>query len=68
MLSDIVSLSLVGVRNGKHDIVPDVGNTPYITHTQASFNTMRYEGRDSASGEGRKLSSIRPGATTIVAP
>ena len=30
-MSDIVSLRLVGVRNGKHDIVPDVGNTPYTT-------------------------------------
>ena len=39
-----------------------------LLHTQASFNTMRYKGRDSASGEGRKLSSIRPGATAIVAP
>ena len=29
---------------------------------------MRYEGRDSASGIDRKLSIIRPGATTIVAP
>ena len=38
------------------------------THTQASFNTMRYKGRDSASGIDRKLSIIRPGATTIVAP
>ena len=39
-----------------------------VTHTQASFNTMRYKGRDSASGIDRKLSIIRPGATTIVAP
>jgi hypothetical protein len=39
-----------------------------LTHTQASFNTMRYKGRDSASGIDRKLSIIRPGATTIVAP
>jgi hypothetical protein len=38
-----------------------------VTHTQASFNTMRYKGRDSASGIDRKLSIIRPGATTIVA-
>jgi hypothetical protein len=38
------------------------------THTQASFNTIRYKGRDSASGIDRKLSIIRPGATTIVAP
>jgi hypothetical protein len=38
------------------------------THTQASLNTMRYKGRDSASGIDRKLSIIRPGATTIVAP
>ena len=30
-MSDIVSLSLVGVRNGKHDIVPELGNTPYTT-------------------------------------
>jgi hypothetical protein len=37
-------------------------------HTQASFNTMQYKGRDSASGIDRKLSIIRPGATTIVAP
>ena len=37
-------------------------------YTQASFNTMRYKGRDSASGIDRKLSIIRPGATTIVAP
>ncbi len=36
--------------------------------SQASFNTMRYKGRDSASGIGRKLSIIRPGATTVVAP
>ena len=36
--------------------------------SQASFNTMRYKGRDSASGIDRKLSIIRPGATTIVAP
>ncbi len=40
----------------------------YIIHTQASFNTMRYKGRDSASGIDRKLSIIRPGATTIVVP
>ncbi len=32
---------------------------------QASFNIMRYKGRDSASGIGRKLSIIRPGATTL---
>ncbi len=38
------------------------------TDTHASFNTMRFEGRDSASGTGRKLSIIRPGATTVVAP
>ncbi len=38
------------------------------THTQASFNTMWYKGRDSASGIDRKLSIIRPGATSIVAP
>jgi hypothetical protein len=37
-------------------------------HTQASFNTMRYKGRDSASGIDRKLLITRPGATTIVAP
>jgi hypothetical protein len=37
------------------------------THTQASFNTVRYKGRDSVSGIGRKLSIIRPGATTVVA-
>ena len=30
-MSDIVSLSLVSVRNGKHGIVPDVENTPYTT-------------------------------------
>jgi hypothetical protein len=35
--------------------------------TQASFNTMRYKGRDSASGIGRKLSIICLGTTTIVA-
>jgi hypothetical protein len=40
----------------------------YAIHTQASFNTMRYKGRDSASGIDRKLSIIRPGTTTIVAP
>ncbi len=33
-----------------------------------SFNTMRHKGKDSASGIGRKLSIIRPGATTVVAP
>jgi hypothetical protein len=38
------------------------------THTQASFNTMQYKGRDSASGIGRKLSIIRHGTTTVVAP
>ncbi len=30
--------------------------------------TMRCNGRDSALGTGRKLSIIRPGATTVVAP
>jgi hypothetical protein len=35
--------------------------------TQASFNTMRYKGRDPTSVVGRKLSTIRPGATTVVA-
>jgi hypothetical protein len=37
-------------------------------HTQASFDTMRFKGRDSASGVDRKLSIIRPGVITIVAP
>jgi hypothetical protein len=37
------------------------------THTP-DFHTMRFKGRDSASGIGRKLSIIRPGATTVVAP
>ena len=36
-MSDIVSLSLVGVRNGKHDIVPDVGNTQYTTSIYAGI-------------------------------
>ncbi len=36
--------------------------------TQASFNTMRYKSRDFASGIDRKLSIVRPGATTIFAP
>jgi hypothetical protein len=36
--------------------------------THASFNTVRYKGRGSALGIDRKLSIIRPGATTIVAP
>ncbi len=39
-----------------------------IKHKQASFNTMRYKGRDSASGIGRKVSIIRPGAVSVVAP
>jgi hypothetical protein len=34
----------------------------------ASFNSMRYKGRDSASEIIRKLASIRSGATTVVAP
>jgi hypothetical protein len=38
------------------------------THTQASFNTMRYKGRASVSGIGRRLLIICPGATTVVAP
>jgi hypothetical protein len=38
------------------------------THPQASFNTMGYEGRDSASEIGRKLSLIRPGSSAVVAP
>jgi hypothetical protein len=29
---------------------------------------MRYKGKDSASGIGRTLSIIRPGATTVVSP
>jgi hypothetical protein len=37
-------------------------------HAQANFNTLRYKGNDSASGIGRKLSIIRPGATNVVAP
>jgi hypothetical protein len=42
-------------------------DTDALSHnTQASFNIMRYKGRDSASGIDRKLSIIRPGATTIV--
>ncbi len=32
---------------------------PRTSRTQASFNTMRYKGRDSASGIDRKLSIIR---------
>ena len=36
-------------------------------HTQASFTNMWYKDRDPALGIGRKLSIIRPGATTIVA-
>jgi hypothetical protein len=40
----------------------------WCLHTQASFNTMRYKGRDYASGIGKKLPIIRPGATTVVAP
>jgi hypothetical protein len=45
------------------------GGLPDFT-TRASFNSMQYKGRDSASGIGRKLSIIRPGATTVqvVAP
>jgi hypothetical protein len=39
-----------------------------LAHTQASFHTMQYKGRDSASEIDRKLSIIRPGATTVVAP
>ena len=35
------------------------------SHT-TSFNTEGTEGRDSVSGIGRKLSSISPGATTVV--
>jgi hypothetical protein len=35
-----------------------------VVSTQASFYTMRYKGRDSASGIDRKLSIICPGATT----
>jgi hypothetical protein len=37
------------------------------THTQASFNTIRYKGRDSAAGIGRKLSITRPGAMGLTA-
>ncbi len=33
-----------------------------------SFYIMRYKGSDSGSGIGRKLSIIRPGATTVAAP
>ncbi len=36
--------------------------------TQASFNTMRYKGRDSVLGIGKKFSTILPGAATVVAP
>ncbi len=32
-----------------------------------TWNTLRHKGRDSASGTGRDLSIIRPGATAIVA-
>ncbi len=40
----------------------------FLNTTQASFNTMRYKGRDSsASGIGRKSSINRPGATIVVA-
>jgi hypothetical protein len=45
-----------------------VYSTSATQNTQASFNTMRYEGRDSESGIGRRLYIIRPGATTVVAP
>jgi hypothetical protein len=37
-------------------------------HTQASINTMRFKGRDSASGIGGKSSIIRPGAAAVDAP
>ncbi len=36
-------------------------------YARASFNTMRYKGRDSASGISRKLLSIHHGAVTYVA-
>ena len=39
--------------------------------TQASFSTMQYKGWDYASGtvgDGQKLSIIRPGTITFVAP
>jgi hypothetical protein len=39
-----------------------------LLHAKASFHTMRYKGRESASGIGKKLSIIRRGATTVVAP
>ncbi len=38
-----------------------------LYHT-SYLNTIRYKGRDSALEIGRKLSIIRPGATTVVAP
>jgi hypothetical protein len=41
-------------------------NFSLFLHTQVSLNTMRYGGRDSASGIGNKLSIIRPGAPTVV--
>ncbi len=52
-------------RQSKFQIRDGPGRVGY---TQASFNTIRYKGRDCASGIDRKLSIIRPGATTIVAP
>jgi hypothetical protein len=47
--------------------VYDVCKMLLPTHTSYGINTMRYKGRDSASEMGRKMSIIRPGATTVVA-
>jgi hypothetical protein len=52
------------VQKGRIWIIQMLKPTTYAS----SFNTMLYKGRDSASGMGRKMSIIRPGATTVVPP
>jgi hypothetical protein len=57
-----------GATGEKSDISGEKFGIDTVGFTQASFNTMRFKGRDSASGKDRELSIIRPGATTVVAP
>jgi hypothetical protein len=66
-LSVLVRLILkkLGFFKSLYDLII-INFTIKLEITQASFNTMRYKGRDSAAGIGRKLSIIRPGANNVV--
>ena len=65
MISTGTSSAVVdSVATDRHVVHASRVTAPFVgpfkrSHTQASFNAMRYKGRDSASGIGRKLSIIR---------